>query len=1339
MAAPVCPRCRETFAGQVGEGWLTCQRCNHRWMPNASNAGKVAAPAAAQPPPPAIIPLPPAPATALPPVPVAAGVGHHAESDEYAPNETGEMKRRTAALTNRQSAVAATVDVDPAQVPAALPVTSGTDPFDPDLFERMARQAQVERSQKDQQSTGERGDRGDPPAAMAVAQPVSAAVPKKERTVTARRITCPVCGHGFSSTIPDDLPQACPQCQTSFNLARGHVVSGGAKANGGDPLLGRLLRGCLIDRKVGEGGMGSVYHARQLSLERSVAIKVLPPELARNRNFISRFEREAKSLARINHPNILHIYDFGEDQQLGIYFMIIEFVEGRDLGDLLHESYTLGQIEVLDILRQAAMGLEQAAEKGVIHRDIKPDNLMLTKEGICKVSDFGLAKATTAEKDVTTVGVRVGTPAFMSPEQCDGDDVDFRSDIYNLGCTAFLALTGQLPYDADTPFAIMLKHKNDPVPSPRSFNPNLDARVERLVMRMIAKRPADRFDTLRELVEQVEDLEVKLAGTSTVLRKTRGPFRAMNDLEAVEHARMTSSGIRAATAERSPEAQGERKVSGRAPAVPVAKPASTPAPVGPALVPDWLKPVEEAKPRKTTSNLHPMPTPRPTPQAGTTSQREMKDLRSKLTEARHRNMQDEAHTLAAEGDRLAANGQLSAAADVWTRAATMTPNAAEAQSLLQRAGKARRGRGIGRLIKRLVILTLVLGLIVAAAFYGVPVGHNLLANQRLEPLRSISAPQARLTALEGFVVSYGTPLEAYTQVFKQSYPIIAADTARSDIAQLKVQLAPPPPKVDPAKPNKADQEMSRLEALRADVAVPWMTVATEARRVIAEGEAKERARPILSEAEQQLAAMAADYEEIRAQWAGGHQGAVAELAAKFRAKHQRAGASAPAALPGRVVVVDADTGTTPAQVQITTRVQVADGGDRGVIAGESHLPPGETAFCRYPRSTVTLEITAPKYRSERIQIPPNADAAEQTVTIVMHPGEAWRAQVARQPRWLSLNPLPGSPFALLRTPEHLALVRLATGELRSALTRAQAPVAASSDGALWTDCLDPRGAGFTVGTTDGLGIELLVDEATIRLGKVLHRGKAPLLAFIDKDLTYQSKRAYFAVTAVDKGMTITARTNEKDLWTVDNLTGFQRPLLWAQDDRVLVMDDRQLQIFDEAEGKPLVSHTFSGIRTGVPARLADGTLFVVPTNNGASLMRVASTGNVGVTDVDDKVLSDSRARLVAQDGNSVLTASPDRSLRLITWGGAGFAATWSATLPADAGQPTWLGLHADLALVGDDRGSVFLLARADGKLQRRIQHPVQLVLPPLVAEGQLVIGDREGNLVAYHLPPVAVP
>ncbi|HEX3132278.1 MAG TPA: hypothetical protein VHX44_01710, partial [Planctomycetota bacterium] len=585
-----------------------------------------------------------------------------------------------------------------------------------------------------------------------------------------------------------------------------------------------------------------------------------------------------------------------------------------------------------------------------------------------------------------------------------------------------------------------------------------------------------------------------------------------------------------------------------------------------------------------------------------------------------------------------------------------------------------------------------------------------------------------------FVVIYGKPLDLYVRAFKQGYPVLAADQAKGEIAALKIQLAPPPPKPEPTRSSKADEEIKRLEALRDDQSVPWMTVATEARRITTSGEAKERARPILTEAEQQLALMATDYEAIRSQWAAGHQGQMVALSTEFRAKHPRAGAATPAALPGRLAVIDGDSGGVPPDIQITTRAQVAESGGGGVLGGESHLAAGELQFCRYPRNAVTIDIVVPGYRNERIQVPASQDPAEQIVQVRLQLGEAWRAQVGRSPRWLSLLPLPGSPFALVRTPDHLALARLATGELRSPLTRSQASVPVGSDGAFWTDCLDPRAGGFTVGTTDGLGIELLVDDGALRLGVLLYRSTAPLLAFIDKDLTFQAQRAMFAVTSVERGMSLSAKTSDKDLWTLGGLAGFQRPVLWAQEDRVLILDDRQLQALDEADGHVVSTRPLSGIRSGAPLRIPDSNLLAIPTAAGATLMRVLA-GDV-ISEVKNKVFNECRARLLTQDGATVLTAAQDKSLRLLSSSAGAFSRMWGASLPTDAGQPAWLSLATDVALVGDDRGTIFVLARADGRLLRRIVHRALLACPPLIAEGRLVVGDRDGNLVAYHLPPL---
>jgi PQQ-like domain len=195
-------------------------------------------------------------------------------------------------------------------------------------------------------------------------------------------------------------------------------------------------------------------------------------------------------------------------------------------------------------------------------------------------------------------------------------------------------------------------------------------------------------------------------------------------------------------------------------------------------------------------------------------------------------------------------------------------------------------------------------------------------------------------------------------------------------------------------------------------------------------------------------------------------------------------------------------------------------------------------------------------------------------------------------------------------------------------------------------------------------------------------------------------------------------------------------VLWAQDDRVLMLDDRNLQAFDEADGHVVATRPLPGARTGAPQRLADGQLLVIPTAAGATLMRVTVSGNAMISEIDDKVLAECRARLVVADEAAVLTAAQDKSIRLITWNGGAFHRTWGANLPADAGQPTWLTLVKEGALIADERGAVFILSREDGRLLRRISHPSPVRCPPLIADGRLVLGDRAGNLTAYHLPPL---
>ena len=284
----------------------------------------------------------------------------------------------------------------------------------------------------------------------------------------------------------------------------------GAGGEGEQVLLpaGTTLGSLELVEPLGQGGMGVVYKARDTALNRHVAVKVLSPELGRNLQFTARFRREAQSCAQLTHPNITVIHSISKKEEPFQYF-VMELVDGENLADRVRLRGPLGVGEVLRATRQTAQGLKAAAAQGIIHRDIKPSNLMLTRDGQVKITDFGLAKARAevgaGTLALTSTGVVMGTPLFMSPEQGKGGTVDQRSDIYSLGATLFFLLYGCPPFEADSPIAIILKHINDPVTFPPQ--PEVPEPVKSLLRRMLAKdlerRPAD-YDALLADVERIE-------------------------------------------------------------------------------------------------------------------------------------------------------------------------------------------------------------------------------------------------------------------------------------------------------------------------------------------------------------------------------------------------------------------------------------------------------------------------------------------------------------------------------------------------------------------------------------------------------------------------------------------------------------------------------------------------------------------------------------------------------------------------------------------------------------------------------------------------------------------
>lgn len=258
-----------------------------------------------------------------------------------------------------------------------------------------------------------------------------------------------------------------------------------------------------ILEKLGHGGMGAVYKARQISLGRFVALKVLPAHMASDEEFITRFKAEARSAASLNHPGIVQVYAAGEDH--GTHYFAMEFVDGESLHTRLKRKGRIEPAEALAICAHVATSLNHAWQKArVIHRDIKPDNIFLSSDGDVKLGDLGLAKSVIGDSSLTRTGASMGTPYYISPEQAHGEaNIDFRSDIYSLGCTLFHLLSGETPYTASNPMAVMIKHITQPPPDITKMWPECPAPIAPLLARMLAKDPSERPQSYEELVRDL--------------------------------------------------------------------------------------------------------------------------------------------------------------------------------------------------------------------------------------------------------------------------------------------------------------------------------------------------------------------------------------------------------------------------------------------------------------------------------------------------------------------------------------------------------------------------------------------------------------------------------------------------------------------------------------------------------------------------------------------------------------------------------------------------------------------------------------------------------------------
>jgi tRNA A-37 threonylcarbamoyl transferase component Bud32 len=290
-------------------------------------------------------------------------------------------------------------------------------------------------------------------------------------------------------------------------------------------LIGQKLGKYEITELIGHGGMATVYKGYQRDIDRHVAIKVMPPHPGQDANYVERFRLEARTVARLQHPHILPIYDYGDEN--GILYLVMALAEGGTLSDLIRRG-PMALEEVERLMRQITSALDYAHRQGVVHRDIKPENILINREGYTLLADFGIVKITEGSSGMTITGGLVGTPTYMSPEQGQGLSVDHRSDLYSLGVVMYEMLTGTQPYTADTPMQLVFKHITEPTPDILSVRPDLPAPIGDVMRKALAKEPAARYSSGKALID---DFNAALHGGTIILTPTP-PAGALPTVEA---------------------------------------------------------------------------------------------------------------------------------------------------------------------------------------------------------------------------------------------------------------------------------------------------------------------------------------------------------------------------------------------------------------------------------------------------------------------------------------------------------------------------------------------------------------------------------------------------------------------------------------------------------------------------------------------------------------------------------------------------------------------------------------------------------------------------------------
>jgi serine/threonine-protein kinase len=326
------------------------------------------------------------------------------------------------------------------------------------------------------------------------------------------------------------MGQKCPKCHSDSPDTSTFCADCGTKLPSQEEALAaatktletpveELTRGALfagryeIIEELGKGGMGRVYRVEDTQIKQEMALKLIKPEIAAEKKVIERFKNELKTARDIRHKNVCGMFDLGEEK--GSYYITMEYVPGGDLKRLIRRTKRLDTGTAISIAKQVCEGLTEAHGLGIIHRDLKPNNIMLDDEGRARIMDFGIARSL-KEKGITGAGVMIGTPEYMSPEQVEGKEIDQRSDIYSLGVILYEMVTGQVPFEGDTPFTIGVKHKSERPKNPKELNDQIPDDLNSAILKCLEKDKEKRYKSAEELRSELSNIE---AGIPTTERK----------------------------------------------------------------------------------------------------------------------------------------------------------------------------------------------------------------------------------------------------------------------------------------------------------------------------------------------------------------------------------------------------------------------------------------------------------------------------------------------------------------------------------------------------------------------------------------------------------------------------------------------------------------------------------------------------------------------------------------------------------------------------------------------------------------------------------------------------